>query len=69
MDICFTNKKIAKVCNSGKEMQAQYGKRMADKLQQRLAECQKDRHSGHWRLPLEIQILKRRIILTPKSWL
>ncbi len=40
MDICFTNKKIAKVCNSGKEMQAQYGKRMADKLQQRLAELQ-----------------------------
>ncbi|MEQ1903815.1 MAG: type II toxin-antitoxin system RelE/ParE family toxin [Pirellulaceae bacterium] len=38
MEISFSNKKLAKVCNSGKEMQAKHGKRMAEKLQQRLAE-------------------------------
>ena len=40
MEISFTNKKVAKVCGSAKEMLAKHGKRMADKIQQRLAELQ-----------------------------
>jgi toxin HigB-1 len=38
VEISFTNKKLAKLCGSSKEMQAKYGKRMAERLQQRLAE-------------------------------
>ena len=38
MEISFTNKKLAKICSSAKEMKAAHGNRMADKIQQRLAE-------------------------------
>ena len=38
MEISFTNKKIAKICCSAKEMNAKHGKRMTEKLQQRLTE-------------------------------
>ena len=40
MEIRFYNKKLVKVCSSAKEMQAKHGKRMAEKIQQRLAELQ-----------------------------
>lgn len=40
MEISFANKKLAKICSSTKEMQAKHGKRMAEKIQQRLAELQ-----------------------------
>lgn len=40
MEITFTNKKLANICTSAKEMQAKHGKRMAEKIQQRLAELQ-----------------------------
>jgi hypothetical protein len=38
VEINFTNKKLAKICCSAKEMNAKYGKRMTEKLQQRLTE-------------------------------
>lgn len=38
MEICFSSKKLQKVCNSEKEMRATFGKPLAEKLQQRLAE-------------------------------
>lgn len=38
MEISFTNKKVAKTCSSAKQMQADHGKRMAEKIQQRLTE-------------------------------
>jgi toxin HigB-1 len=38
VEISFTNKKLAKICCSAKEMQAKHGKRMAEKIQQRLTE-------------------------------
>ena len=40
MEINFQSKKLAKVCSSAKEMQPKHGKRMAEKIQQRLAELQ-----------------------------
>ena len=40
MEISFQSKKLAKVCCSAKELQAKHGKRMAEKIQQRLAELQ-----------------------------
>jgi toxin HigB-1 len=38
MEICFSSKKLRKLCNSEKEMRAKYGKPLAERLQQRLAE-------------------------------
>jgi hypothetical protein len=40
VEISFNNKELAKLCCSTKEMQAKHGKRMAEKIQQRLAELQ-----------------------------
>jgi toxin HigB-1 len=40
VEISFTNKKLAKTCSSAKQMQAEHGKRMAEKIQQRLFELQ-----------------------------
>lgn len=38
MEICFSSKKLQKVCNSEREMRATFGKPLAERLQQRLAE-------------------------------
>lgn len=38
MEIYFSSKKLQKVCNSEKEMRAAFGKPLAERLQQRLAE-------------------------------
>jgi len=38
LEITFRNRKLEKFCNSAKEMQSKLGKRMAEKLQQRLSE-------------------------------
>lgn len=38
MEVGFSSKKLSKLCNSAKEMQAKLGRRLAEKLQQRLAE-------------------------------
>jgi proteic killer suppression protein len=38
MEITFSNRQLAKLCSSAKEMKAKHGARMAEKLQQRLAE-------------------------------
>lgn len=38
MEICFSSKKLQKVCNSVKEMRVAFGKPLAERLQQRLAE-------------------------------
>ena len=38
MEIGFATKKLAKLCNSQKEMRAKLGQRCADRLEQRLAE-------------------------------
>ncbi len=40
MEVSFSTRKLAKVCNSAKEIKASFGQRMADKLQQRLFELQ-----------------------------
>lgn len=38
MEINFASRKLQKVCNSEKEMRATFGKPLAERLQQRLAE-------------------------------
>lgn len=38
MEISFTNVKLAKLCNADKKLRGKYGARMADIIQQRLAE-------------------------------
>lgn len=38
MEICFSSKKLQKLCNSEKEMRAAFGKPLPERLQQRLAE-------------------------------
>lgn len=38
MEITFISRKLQKVCNSEKEMRARFGKPLAERLQQRLAE-------------------------------
>lgn len=38
MEITFTSRKLQKVCNSEKEMRARFGKPLAERLKQRLAE-------------------------------
>lgn len=38
MEIHFSSRKLQKVCNSEKEMRAAFGKPLAEKVQQRLAE-------------------------------
>ena len=38
MEVSFSSRKMQKICNSQKEMQAKYGDRMAEALQQRLGE-------------------------------
>lgn len=38
MEITFTSRKLQKDCNSEKEMRRRFGKPLADRLQQRLAE-------------------------------
>lgn len=38
MEITFTSRKLQKVCNSEKEIRARFGKPLAERLQQRLAE-------------------------------
>lgn len=38
MKINFTSRKLQKVCNSEKELRARFGKPLAERLQQRLAE-------------------------------
>ncbi|MDD5558436.1 killer suppression protein [Candidatus Methylomirabilis sp.] len=38
MEITFSSRKLQKVCNSEKEMRARFGKPLAERLQQRLAE-------------------------------
>ena len=38
MDIHFSSRRMEKLCNSDKEMRKKLGNRMAEKLQQRLAE-------------------------------
>ncbi len=38
MEVSFTNSKLQKICNSAKKLRGDYGPRMADLIQQRLAE-------------------------------
>jgi toxin HigB-1 len=38
MEVSFANSKLQKVCNSAKKLRGEYGPRMADIIQQRLAE-------------------------------
>ncbi len=38
MRIEFSNKKLLKICSSAKESQAKHGKRMAEKIQLRMAQ-------------------------------
>lgn len=38
MEVSFVNSKLQKVCNSSKKLRGEYGPRMADLIQQRLAE-------------------------------
>lgn len=38
MEISFANSKLQKLCNSSKKLRGEYGPRMADIIQQRLAE-------------------------------
>lgn len=40
MDLSFSNSKLAKLCNSASKLRGKYGPRMADLIQQRLAELQ-----------------------------
>ena len=38
MEVSFTNSRLQKLCNSAKKLRGEYGPRMADLIQQRLAE-------------------------------
>ena len=38
MEVSFANSKLQKTCNSAKKLRGEYGPRMADLIQQRLAE-------------------------------
>ena len=38
MEVSFSTAKLAKICNSAKKLRGEYGPRMADLIQQRLAE-------------------------------
>ena len=38
MDVLFANGKLQKLCNSAKELQRKFGKKMAARIQQRIAE-------------------------------
>jgi proteic killer suppression protein len=38
MEVSFANSRLQKLCNSGKKLRGGYGPRMADLIQQRLAE-------------------------------
>jgi len=40
MEITFANSKLAKLCNSDKKLRGKYGPRMADLIQQRLADLE-----------------------------
>ena len=38
MEVSFANSKLRRICNSAKKLRGEYGSRMADLIQQRLAE-------------------------------